>query len=87
MAATTRASFGKLGGRPDRDSGNGGNHIKRPRPIYANATATFYKDHHVAKMGSGGSSGGRGGGGTKPSDKRSCYYCKVSKEKYLKHII
>ena len=53
MAATTRASFGKLGGRPDRDSGNGGNHIKRPRPIYANATATFYKDHHVAKMGSG----------------------------------
>ena len=89
LAAATRASSGKSHTRSDRDSGNGSSHFKRPRPNYPITTPTPYKDHRVAKMGTGGSSGGSGGGGgfPKAANNRACYYCKVHREKYLRHLI
>ena len=70
LAAATRASSGKSHTRSDQVSGNGGNHFKRPRPNYAIAPPTPYKEHRVAKMGTGGSSRG-GGGFPKAADKRA----------------
>ena len=68
MAAATQSSFqsNKLGGKQwqgDRDSGSINSSLKRGKP----STATSYKEHKFAKMGSGGSSGGKPGG-----DKRLC---------------
>ena len=52
--------------------------FKRPRPNYHNPP-TPYKDHRLAKMGTGGTSGGSGGGGgfPKASNNHACYNCKV----------
>ena len=68
MAAATKSSFqfNKSGGKQwqgDRNSGSINNSLKRGKP----STATSYKEHNVAKMGSGGKPG---------SDKRLCYHCK-----------
>ena len=80
MLAATKSSLqaGRSGSRGDRDSGSysgsyagysGGSAstLKRGKP----ATATSYKDHKVAEMGSGGVSGSKPGG-----EKRLCYQCK-----------
>ena len=82
MLAATKSSLqaGRSGSRGNRDSGSysgsysgywggGASILKRGKP----ATATNYKDHKVAKMGSGGVSGSKPGG-----EKRLCYHCKRS---------
>ena len=75
MLAATKCNLqtDMSGSRGDRESsaysGSSAGTLKRGKP----ATATTYKDHKVAKMGSGGVMGG----GNKPGeDKRLCYQCK-----------